>query len=85
MIRPTTKIKKEARKTARFDRGAAKSTVKDRARSPARVSKNGENGAISPTESLAQRSRARRLALVSWIRSTPTGEPASTYAWACFT
>jgi xylulose-5-phosphate/fructose-6-phosphate phosphoketolase len=47
MIRPTTKIKKEARNAARFDRGAAKSTVKDRARSPARVSKNGENGAIS--------------------------------------
>jgi xylulose-5-phosphate/fructose-6-phosphate phosphoketolase len=47
MIRPTTKIKKEALKAARFDRGAAKSTVKDRARSPARVSKNGENGAIS--------------------------------------
>ena len=47
MIRPTTKIKKEARNAARFDRGAAKSTVKDRARNPARVSKNGENGAIS--------------------------------------
>jgi xylulose-5-phosphate/fructose-6-phosphate phosphoketolase len=47
MIRPTTKIKKEARKAARFDRGAAKSIVKDRARGPARVSKNGENGAIS--------------------------------------
>src|SRR6476661_3052088 len=47
MIRPTTKIKKEARKAARFDRGAAKSTAKDRARSPARVSKNGQNGAIS--------------------------------------
>src|SRR5262249_44336339 len=47
MIRPTTKIKKEARSAARFDRGAPKSIVKDRARSPARVSKNGENGAIS--------------------------------------
>jgi xylulose-5-phosphate/fructose-6-phosphate phosphoketolase len=47
MTRPTTKIKKEARNAARFDRGAAKSTVKDRARTPARVSKNGENGAIS--------------------------------------
>jgi xylulose-5-phosphate/fructose-6-phosphate phosphoketolase len=47
MIRPTTKIKKEARKAARFDRGAAKSTIKDGARSPARVSKNGQNGAIS--------------------------------------
>src|SRR6266403_2251334 len=47
MRTPTTKIKKEARNAARFDRGAAKSTVKDRARNPARVSKNGENGAIS--------------------------------------
>jgi len=47
MIRPTTKIKKEARKTARFDHGVAKAIVKDRARGPARVSKNGENEAIS--------------------------------------
>src|SRR5262249_44081963 len=47
MIRPTTKIKKEARNAARFNRGAPKSAVKDRAHSPARVSKNGENGAIS--------------------------------------
>ena len=47
MIRPTTKIKKEARNAPRLDRGAAKSSVKDRARSPASVSKNGEDGAIS--------------------------------------
>jgi xylulose-5-phosphate/fructose-6-phosphate phosphoketolase len=47
MRTPTIKIKKQRRNAARFDRGAAKSTVKDRARSPAKVSKNGENGAIS--------------------------------------
>jgi len=47
MRTPTVKIEKQVRKAARFDRGAAKSTVKDRARNPARVSKNGENGAIS--------------------------------------
>ena len=47
MRTPTVKIKKQVRNATRFDRGAAKSTVKDRARSPASVSKNGENGAIS--------------------------------------
>jgi len=47
MRTPTVKIKKQVRNATRFDRGAAKSTVKDRARSLARVSKNGENGAIS--------------------------------------
>jgi len=47
MRTPTVRIKKQVRNATRFDRGAAKSTVKDRARTPARVSKNGENGAIS--------------------------------------
>ena len=47
MRTPTVKIKKQVRNATRFDRGAAKSTVKDRARTPARVSENGENGAIS--------------------------------------
>ena len=43
MRTPTGKIKRQVRNATRFDRGAAKSTVKDRAK----VSKNGENGAIS--------------------------------------
>jgi xylulose-5-phosphate/fructose-6-phosphate phosphoketolase len=43
----TAKIKKQVRNATRFGRGAAKSSVKGRARTPARVSKNGENGAIS--------------------------------------
>ena len=47
MRTPTAKIKKQVRNATRFDRGAAKSTVKDRARTPAMVGKNGEHGAIS--------------------------------------
>ena len=47
MRTPTVKIKKQVRNTTRFGRGAAKSTVKDRARTPVGVSKNGANGAIS--------------------------------------
>jgi xylulose-5-phosphate/fructose-6-phosphate phosphoketolase len=47
MRTPTVKIEKQVRNATRFNRGAAKSTVKDRARSPVRVSKNGANGAIS--------------------------------------
>jgi len=47
MRTPTVKIEKQVRNAARFNRGAAKSAVKDRARSPVRVGKNGANGAIS--------------------------------------
>src|SRR5258705_6083216 len=47
MRTPPVKIEKQVRNAARFNRGAAKSAVKDRARNPVTVSKNGENGAIS--------------------------------------
>src|SRR6476660_8071122 len=47
MRTPTVKIEKQVRNATRSARGAAKSTVKDGARTPASVSKNGENGAIS--------------------------------------
>src|ERR1700719_874516 len=47
MRTPPVKIKKQVRNATRFDRGAAKSIVIDRARTSASVSKNGENGAIS--------------------------------------
>jgi hypothetical protein len=60
MRTPTAKIKKQVRNATRFDRGAAKSTVKDRARTPAMVSKNGEHGAISAYGTARSTIKARR-------------------------
>src|SRR5438034_4601614 len=51
MRTPTVKIKKQVRNATRLDRGAAESTVKDRARTAAMVSKNGAISAYGTARS----------------------------------